>query len=55
VVLTTQKDKSALPIKETSFQHLPVCINKGSLEIEWDGGPRLVPIQLGQMESRGNL
>jgi hypothetical protein len=30
VVLTTQKDKSALPSEETPFQHLPVCINKGS-------------------------
>jgi hypothetical protein len=30
VVLTTQKDKSALPNEETPFQHLPVCKKKGS-------------------------
>jgi hypothetical protein len=30
VVLTTKEDKSALPSGETPFQHLPVCINKGS-------------------------
>jgi hypothetical protein len=30
VVLTTQKDKSALPSEETPFQILPVYINKGS-------------------------
>jgi hypothetical protein len=30
VVLTTKEDKSALPSGETPFQHLPVCIIKGS-------------------------